>query len=267
MDELEELGLSKNTIVIFASDNGYYKGARGFAGKWSHYEESLRIPLIIFDPRADRMSRGRVVDAMALNIDIPATILGYSGVQPPASYQGHSLVPVMNAGVPASWRKDFFCEHLMNHEDIPKYEGVHGQRYVYARYFEQNPVYEYLHDLQQDPDQLTNFADDPEYATVLGEMRSRCDQLRDSYGGVYKTPLPKKTPAPKRGSSSSKELVEYAAIVTLTPNSPQGRVSNGLHRKIRRQCHGRLQQNNVRVHETTGSQPVLQETSGRHPTA
>ena len=46
--EVETLGLTNNTIVIFSGDNGYYRGDRNFAGKWSHYEESLRVPLVIF---------------------------------------------------------------------------------------------------------------------------------------------------------------------------------------------------------------------------
>ena len=69
----------------------------------------------------------------------------------------------------------------MSNKDIPKWEGVRGRRYVYARYFEQDPVYEYLHDLKEDPDQLRNFAGDAEYKKVLVRMRKRCDKLRDEY--------------------------------------------------------------------------------------
>jgi hypothetical protein len=79
---------------------------------------------------------------------------------------------------------------------IPKWEGVRGQRYVYARYFEQEPVYEFLHDLKTDPDQRKNFAADPACADVLKTMRRRCDQLRDAYGGPY-TPHKRKTRKPR----------------------------------------------------------------------
>ena len=50
--EVEKLGLKDNTVVIFSGDNGYYMAQRGLAGKWSHYEESLRVPLVISDPRS-----------------------------------------------------------------------------------------------------------------------------------------------------------------------------------------------------------------------
>jgi len=200
LDELEKRGLAKNTVVIFAGDNGYYKGSRGFAGKWSHYEESLRVPLIVFDPRASEKQRDKVLSQMVLNVDIPPTIVDYAGVKVPECYQGHSLVPLVEGKEPKDWRTDFFCEHLFEvGTRIPKYEGVRDKRYVYARYFEQEPVYEFLHDLKTDPDQLKNFAKDPEYAEVLKKMRARCDELRDSYGGPYKKhPRPARKKPPKK---------------------------------------------------------------------
>ncbi len=183
--EVEASGRAEDTVVVFSGDNGYYRGDRGFAGKWSHYEESLRVPLIVFDPRLPPAQRGRVVSATTLNLDIPATLLAYAGIEVPTSYRGASLRPWIDGERPPQWRRDFFCEHLMEHAQIPKYEGVRGERYVYARYFEQQPTYEYLHDLRIDPDQRRNFAGDPEYSSILARFRARCDELRDEYGGVY----------------------------------------------------------------------------------
>ncbi len=191
LDELERQGFADNTIVIFSGDNGYYLANRGFAGKWSHYEDSLRVPLIIYDPRLPEDQRGRVVDEMALNIDIPATMLDYAGVKRSKLHQGRSLVPIVQGKHPENWRTDFFCEHLMNHRDIPKWEGVRDQRWVYARYFAQKPPFEFLHDLKTDPDQLKNLAKNPQYSKQLDIMRKRCNELRDQYGGPYK-PNPKK---------------------------------------------------------------------------
>jgi len=185
---LEQQGLAGNTVIIFSGDNGYYMGQRGFAGKWSHYEESLRVPLIIVDPRPsdEKRPRGAVLEPMALNVDIPATMLDLAGVPVPGVYQGASLVPLTQGKEPTAWRSDFFAEHLMHHGGIPKWEGVRGSRYVYARYFEQQPVYEFLHDLEEDPGQLRNLAADPEYTEELTKMRKRTDTLRDQYGGPYR---------------------------------------------------------------------------------
>lgn len=193
---VERLGLAENTVVIFSGDNGYYKGARGFAGKWSHYEESLRVPLIIHDPRLAESRRGVVESRMVLNIDIPATILDVAGVPVPGSHQGRSLLSLLRGEKIESWREDLFCEHLMEHRDIPKFEGIRGGRYVYARYFQQEPVHEFLHDLDADPLQLENFVDDPRYAEVLERLRARCDARRDELGGEFR-PWPR-TPRRRR---------------------------------------------------------------------
>jgi len=181
LGKLEKQGLAENTVVIYASDNGYYMAERGFAGKWSHYEESLRVPLIVYDPRTPENLRGRVLDPMALNIDIPATMLDIAGVAAPERYQGRSLMPWVNGDSPGDWRTEFFCEHRMKNEKIPTWEGIHGQRYVYARYDGQTPPYEFLHDLEKDPYQLHNYARDEACAATLEEFRKRTDAAVKQY--------------------------------------------------------------------------------------
>jgi len=199
LGELKKQGLDDNTIVIYTGDNGYYMGQRGFAGKWSHYEESLRVPLIVFDPRTGATRRDVVNDTMSLNVDLAPTMLDLAGLPTPTHYTGRTLTPLLKGKRPADWREDFFCEHLMNNATIPKWEGVRGTRYVYARYFEQKPQYEYLHDLQADSDQLTNLASNPEYAAILKTMQTRCNALRKDLGGPYTPPkrAPKKPQKPK----------------------------------------------------------------------
>lgn len=176
---LKNKGLDKNTVIIFSADNGYYMGNRGFAGKWSHYEESLRVPMIIYDPRAPQETAGQTKDNMALNIDIPATILDLAGIKQPEGYQGRSLVPALEKDDAETWRKSFFCEHRMGNKKIPKYVGIRGERYVYANYYEQDPPYEYLHDLETDPDQLENLVNDVNYQEILREMRDQCESTEN----------------------------------------------------------------------------------------
>jgi arylsulfatase A-like enzyme len=180
---LEARGIADNTVIVYMGDNGYMMGDRGMAGKWNHYEQSLRVPLIVYDPR---VKQGRVEQAMGLNIDLAPTFLEFAGAALPAQYQGRSLAGFVRGENPTGWRKDFFCEHLMERVEIPKYEGVRGERYVYARYFEY--AYEFLHDLRKDPDELINYAQDADHADVLATMRTRCDELRDAYGGPYESP-------------------------------------------------------------------------------
>lgn len=184
-DVVKQKGWEENTVIIFMGDNGYYKGSRGFAGKWSHFEESLRVPCVIHDPRVTKSKQGLVRSEMVLNVDIPATILSLAQATVPTTYQGRDLSPLVKGEPVADWRTDFFCEHLMDRFDIPKYEGVRGSRYVYARYFEKLPEGEFLHDLQTDPQQLKNLVGDPDYSETLERMRKRCDELREVYGGEY----------------------------------------------------------------------------------
>ena len=187
---LKEKGFAKNTIIVYSADNGYYAGNRGFAGKWTHYEESLRVPLIIFDPR-QKDNRGQVATKMALNIDIPATILDYAGIKTPAEYNGRSLKKIIQGETPADWRQDTLAEFFSRHASIPNWEGIRGERYVYAKYVDKN--YEFLHDLKKDPDQLKNFANDPEYKAILEKMRKRLNEVANSYGKPFgKISAPKK---------------------------------------------------------------------------
>ena len=102
-DELERLALDDNTVVIFTSDNGMMVGEHGLTGIWLGYEPSIRAPLIISDPRLDAARQGSQVDQMALNIDLPATMLELAGVDIPEEVQGSSLQPLL-AGEPTPWR-------------------------------------------------------------------------------------------------------------------------------------------------------------------
>ncbi|MEM9586629.1 MAG: hypothetical protein AAGA03_05060, partial [Planctomycetota bacterium] len=63
----------------------------------------------------------------------------------------------------------------------PKWEGIRTQRFTYARYFLQNPVFEYLHDRQVDSDQLKNLARDAQYADVLKRLRRKTDEAIERY--------------------------------------------------------------------------------------
>ncbi len=178
---LDEAGLADNTIIVYSADNGYLMGNRGLAGKWSHFEESLRVPLIITDPRVPKSERGKVTDAPALNLDFPATFLDWAGIKPPERYQGRSLQAIVNGKKPDDWRTDTYHEHFAVRDRIPAFEGIRNDHFKYARYFDHDV--EFLHDLHKDPDELVNLAKDPDYADVLKDMRARAAAKVDEYGG------------------------------------------------------------------------------------
>ncbi|MCO8123834.1 sulfatase-like hydrolase/transferase [Stieleria sp. TO1_6] len=182
MQALEAAGLADNTIIVYSADNGYHMGNRGLAGKWSHFEESLRVPLIVYDPRVPEAQQGKVTDAIALNLDLPATFLNWAGAEIPQRYQGRSLQPIVDDSVPADWRSESFHEHFAVRNRIPAFEGLRNDHFKYVCYFDEDNS-EFLHDLKSDPDELVNLAGDPKYAQQLQAMRKRTAERVAQLGG------------------------------------------------------------------------------------
>ncbi len=176
-NELVKLGIDKNTVIIFSSDNGFFLGELGMAHKWYGFEPSVRVPLIVYDPRNLTGQGGRVETSIALNVDIAPTILDIAGIKAPSVMEGSSLVPLVHGQAVAGWRTDFLFEHLFPDPTIRRSTGVIGGRYKYLRYIDPNPNYEVLYDLQADPNETTNFAGRPEYAAILDQLRQRYTEL------------------------------------------------------------------------------------------
>jgi arylsulfatase A-like enzyme len=172
-DELQRRNLAGNTVIIFMSDNGWFAGDRELADKWLMYEESIRLPLIIYDPRQPAARRGNSVDAMALNLDSAQTILDYAGVPAPAGMQGRSLVPLVTGLTPPDWRTEFFYEHHYAPEIIPPSEGVRTEKWCFIHWLPPNPEVEELYDLSGDSLEGKNVAADPKFAGTLEELRTR----------------------------------------------------------------------------------------------
>jgi len=195
MKALEEQGLAENTIIVYTADNGYHMGNRGFAGKWSHYEESLRVPMVVYDPRVKGKARGQVRKESVLNLDLPSTFLSWAGVEIPKRYQGKTFKKLISDSKSISWRDYTFHEHFAVRHRIPAFEGMRGDRFKYVRYVDEKN-YEFLHDLKNDPDELINLASNPKYTKTLKEMRGLTDQRVRELGGPLspmKGPLSKST--------------------------------------------------------------------------
>lgn len=174
LSELKRLALDRNTIIIFSSDNGYFLGERGYAGKWLMYDLSIRVPLIIYNPRDPKEKRGFLRKELAINIDIPATILDLAGLAVPDKYQGRSLKPLLQPGRPA-WRNEIFCEELWANPEIPQSECIRTDRWKSIQY-PGHPEYVELFDLETDPQEKDNLAGLPQYQAKLEELRRRCQQ-------------------------------------------------------------------------------------------
>lgn len=181
---LKEKRMNKNTVIIIMGDNGYFMGERQLAGKWLLYDNSLRVPLIIYDPR---VGKHQDLDQMALNIDIPPTILDLAGVKPPDSWHGKSLLPIVAGRTRTLERDTILIEHLWDFENIPPSEGVRTRDWKYFRYVNDKSIEE-LYDLKHDPEERDNLAKKKKYQDVLMQLREKCDDLihehRDPHVGL-----------------------------------------------------------------------------------
>ncbi|WP_236980412.1 family 78 glycoside hydrolase catalytic domain [Membranihabitans maritimus] len=178
--KLEEKGIADNTVIILMGDNGYFLGERQLAGKWLMYDNSVRVPLIIFDPRH---KEHKDIDEMALNVDVPSTILDFAGLSSPEHWQGKSLVPVIKSSNYQFDRDTVLIEHLWDFENIPPSEGVRTHDWKYLRYVNDQSIEE-LYNLKDDPKEINNLAGNPQYQEVMEDLRKACNRL----GNQYKDP-------------------------------------------------------------------------------
>ena len=176
--ELKKQGLADNTLVIFTTDNGYFHAEHLLADKWYPHQESIRVPLIIRDPRMPKAPRGTTNDDFTLNIDLAPTLLAYAGVNAPKGMQGRDIAPLYMAENKPEWRNEFFYEHatIGNKEKIPSSEALVRKDWKFMFWPEFN--YEQLFDLKADPIEENDLARDPKHAEKLAEMRKRFAELK-----------------------------------------------------------------------------------------
>lgn len=178
---LEERGLADNTVIIFLSDNGTHFGEKQLGAKWSPYEPSLRVPFIVYDPRARK--KGLVSDELVISLDVAPTMLDMAGLHVPETMDGLSLKPLIN-GEKTTWRKHFFFEHFVSPNRpryIPRNDGVRTLNTKYARWIDLDPVVEEFYALEKDPMETNNLIDHPDYARQIDEARNLYTAWRKKY--------------------------------------------------------------------------------------
>ncbi|MDR8390916.1 sulfatase [Aliifodinibius sp. S!AR15-10] len=179
VDALRETGQLENTIIVLTGDHGMYLGDRGLAGKWLGHETSIRVPLIVRHPGVPESGRGTQREQMVLMLDFMPTFLDWAGLTPEDGVQGRSFAPIIKGQNPENWRTEFFYEHHSFPDRIPRSEGVRTERYKYLRYLDSEPLYEELYDLQSDPTEKNNLANDANYSELLKKMRGKWQQWRE----------------------------------------------------------------------------------------
>ena len=153
LDLLDELDLAENTMVVYASDNGYYMGDHGLKDKRTAYEESMRIPLLVRFPKHARI--GALEDADVLNVDLAPTILDYAGLEIPKEMQGRSWRRILEEGDATNWRTSFFYEYFESAGAAPTIQAVRTSDYKLVKY-PKHPEWTQLFDIKEDPYEIRN---------------------------------------------------------------------------------------------------------------
>lgn len=184
LDYLDESGMADNTIVIYSSDQGWYLGEHGWYDKRWMYEESLKTPLLVRWP--NQVKAGSVNDDIVSNLDFASTFLDAAGVEVPEDMQGRSLVPLCQGNTPDDWRKSFYYHYYENPgpHNVARHYGVTTGEYklIHLYFLDGEKIDDWeLFDLKNDPNELENLIDNPDYEQVRLDLLKELDRLKTQY--------------------------------------------------------------------------------------
>ncbi|MBN2175200.1 MAG: sulfatase [Bacteroidales bacterium] len=176
---LDEHGLADNTIVVYTSDQGFYLGEHGWFDKRFMYEESFRTPLIMRWP--DWIKPGKVDPHLVQNLDFAGTFLELAGVNIPNDMQGESLIPLFRGKSP-QWR-DALYYHYYEYPGIhavKRHYGIRTDRYKLIHFYYDIDEWE-MYDLLNDPHEMNNIYNKPEFQNTQLMLTAKLDSLRANY--------------------------------------------------------------------------------------
>jgi N-sulfoglucosamine sulfohydrolase len=206
---LDRTGLSDRTLVIFTTDHGLaFPGAKA-----TLFDRGLGVAFILRGPGG--FEGGRVLDALVSHLDVYPTLCDVAGLEHPDFVHGHSLLPLVR-GETDRLRDELFAE-ITYHAAYEPQRAIRTDRFKYIRRFDAigGPVLvnvddgptkdalvelgwagwgcepERLHDLLLDPNEMRNLVDEPAYADVAGDLRSRLDAwMHDTDDPLLDGPVP-----------------------------------------------------------------------------
>jgi arylsulfatase A-like enzyme len=184
LDTLQKEGLADNTIVIFLADHGFHLGEHGLWSKYTLFESSTRVPLIVRVPGA--AGNGQVCREIVELVDLVPTLCELSGLEASEKHEGVSWAPLL-ADPKRPWKKAAFTYF----GNKAQHRCVRTRRYKYAEWSHKGETVRELYDLQADPWETVNLADEPAHSETA---REHARLLRAG----WKAALPPKTPLPKR---------------------------------------------------------------------
>jgi arylsulfatase A-like enzyme len=185
---LDDNGLSENTMVVYASDQGFYLGEHGWFDKRWMFEESLRTPCVVRYPGVAKA--GHSTTKITSNLDFAETFLEAANLPVPAEMQGRSLLPILKGEVPADWRKSFYYHYYENPgpHAVARHYGVVTETHKLIKFYDLPKPYTELFNTVSDPKELTDIAGKPESAEVIRELEAELAKLRKELKVTDKDP-------------------------------------------------------------------------------
>lgn len=181
LDYLEANNLTKNTLIVYTSDQGFYLGEHGWYDKRFVYDESFKTPLLM--QWEGQITPGRVSSDMVQNLDFAQTFLDAAGIKAPKDMQGESMVPLLK-GKKNGWIREAVYYHYY------EYPAVHNVKRHYAIITKEYKLIHFYHDVDEwelidrliDSQELKNVYDDPAYAVILQKLKKELVEIRKKYG-------------------------------------------------------------------------------------
>ena len=180
LDYLDDNGLSKNTVVIYSSDQGFWLGEHGWFDKRWMYEESLHTPLLV--RWAGRTKPGSTNTNLVSNLDFAQTFLDIAGAPQPKDMQGRSLLPILRGKTPEDWRKTHYYHYYeAGGHGVPIHFGVTDGRYKLIRFPDEKLNTWEFFDLKVDPQEMKSRLNAPKYSKIIAGLKKELTRLRKHY--------------------------------------------------------------------------------------
>lgn len=180
LNYLDEKDLSENTLVVYTSDQGFYLGEHGWFDKRFMYNESFKTPLLIKWPHV--ITPNTTEEEMVQNLDFAQTFLEVAGVNPPSDMQGESLVPLLK-GEKEAWDRDAVYYHYYEYPGehaVKRHYGISTKEFKLIHFYHDVDEWE-LYDRLNDPNEIRNVYEKPEYAETVEAMKEKLEEVRKKY--------------------------------------------------------------------------------------
>ena len=176
LDWLDQNGLSRNTLVIYTSDQGFFLGDHGLYDKRFMYEASVRMPFLVRWPGVTKP--GSVQASLAINPDFAPTFMALAGLPVPADMQGRSLIPLLKGQAPADWRTSFYYRYYHDPGDhnTRAHYGVRTATHKLIGFWKKDQWE--MFDLVKDPDEMHNLYADPAQQATVAKLKAELFRLK-----------------------------------------------------------------------------------------